>query len=75
MEDPIAEEIIAGKVKEGDLLRADHVEGTDALIFTRDEGGFVGKPRTAVVEPDVKPTVVNRPSGRGRSSSKSSGHA
>ena len=75
LEDPIAEEIIAGKVKEGDLLRADHVEGTDALIFTRDEGGFVGKPRTAVVEPDVKPTVVNRPSGRGRSSSKSSGHA
>jgi hypothetical protein len=51
------------------------VEGADTLFFAREEGGFAGKPRTAVVEPDIKPTVVNRPAGRGRSSSKSSGHA
>jgi ATP-dependent Clp protease ATP-binding subunit ClpC len=34
LEDPVAEEILKGDLREGDTLMADHEEGTENLVIT-----------------------------------------
>ena len=43
LEDPIAEEIINGNVAEGDLLKTDHLDGTEVLEITHVKSGFQPK--------------------------------
>ena len=55
LEDPFAEEIINSSVEEGDLLKADYVEGHEGLIISVQKGGLLEMPDGAKEALEAEP--------------------
>ena len=66
LEDPFAEEIINSSVEEGDLLKADYVDGDEGLIISVQKGGLLEMPDGAKealeAEPKKKAPAKKKPS-------------
>ena len=66
LEDPFAEEIINSSVEEGDLLKADYVDGDKGLIISVQKGGLLEMPDGAKealeAEPKKKAPAKKKPS-------------
>ena len=55
LEDPFAEEIINSSVEEGDLLKADYVDGDEGLIISVQKGGLLEMPDGAKEAHEAEP--------------------